>query len=289
MKTSTRTRAELAVRDAVSQLLSNLDEPLDLGRLAKRAALSPLHFHRVFRGLVGETASALHRRLRLERAALALHSTRKAVTDVAFDAGYQTHESFTRAFVEAYGLAPSAFRRRAETSSRAVLLPAPSGLHFGGTGFELVTPTQAFSLERREALRLATVRHVGSYATIVDAFLRLDQLSRDLPGPAQLVARYLDDPETVPTKSLRSEAGLVLKARARVPKGLHEVRLPRGRYARATHVGPYSLLGDAWANFMASVATSRHRIGHEAFEWYTNTPETAQPDSLITQLYVAVE
>lgn len=277
------------MRDAVSQILSNLDEPLELERLAKRAALSPLHFHRVFRGLVGETANALHRRLRLERAALVLRSTRKAVTDVAFDAGYETHESFTRAFVEAYGHAPSAFRRRAERSSREVLLPAPSGLHFGGTAFALMKPSQAFAVEKREAVRLAVVRHVGSYATIVDAFIRLDQLSRELQGPAQLVARYLDDPETVPAKSLRSEAGLVLKARARVPKGLHEVRLPKGRYARATHVGPYSLLGDAWANFMASVATSRHRIGKEAFEWYTNTPETAAPDALVTQLFVAVE
>lgn len=289
VRATTRTSAEAAVRAAVSQLLSSLDERVDLGRLARRAALSPLHFHRVFRGLVGETAKALHRRLRLERAALALRSTRQAVTDVAFAAGYETHESFTRAFVEAYGQAPSAFRRRAQTSSREVLLPAPSGLHFGGTDFELLTPEPAFALERRPALRLAAVRHVGSYATIVEAFIRLEQLSRALPGPAQLVARYLDDPETVLTRSLRSEAGLVVSARTRLPKGLHEVQLPKGRYARATHVGPYSLLGDAWANFMASVATSRHRIGHEAFEWYTNTPETAQPDSLITQLYVAVE
>ncbi|MBM4779221.1 MAG: AraC family transcriptional regulator [Archangiaceae bacterium] len=280
---------ELAVREAVSCLCSNLDVPVDLRRLAARAALSPLHFHRVFRGLMGETANALHRRLRLERAALALRSTRRAVTDLAFDAGYETHESFTRAFTEAYGHAPSAFRRRAQTSSREVLLPAPSGLHFGRGDFALVKPTQPFVVEHRAALRLAAVRHVGSYATIVDAFMRLEPLSRDLPEPAQLVARYLDDPETVPTKRLRSDAGRVVSARARLQKGLHEVRLPRGRYARTTHVGAYSLLGDAWATFMASVATSGHRIGKEAFEWYTNTPATALPDALVTQLFVAVE
>ena len=285
----TRTSAELAVGDAVSQLRSNLDEPVDVRQLARRAALSPLHFHRVFRGLVGETANALHRRLRLERAALALRSTRQAVTDVAFDAGYETHESFTRAFVEAYGHAPSAFRRSAKTSSREWLLPAPSGLHYGRDAFALVKPTHPFVVERRALVRVAAVRHVGSYANIVEAFIRLDQLSRSLPRPAQLVARYLDDPETVPTRRLRSEAGLVINRRARLPKGAREVWLPRGRYARATHEGSYALLGDAWAAFMASLATSGHRIGNEAFEWYTNTPETAAPDSLITQLFVAVE
>ena len=44
-----------------------LDKPLDLESLAEVAHFSPFHFHRVFKGMVGETPVELTRRLRIER------------------------------------------------------------------------------------------------------------------------------------------------------------------------------------------------------------------------------
>ena len=98
------------VAHAVRDISAGLDRALDLRSLAKTAALSPLHFHRIFRGLVGETPLELHRRLRLERAAWCLLEGEAPVTQIAFDAGYETHESFTRAFRASYDASPSEFR-----------------------------------------------------------------------------------------------------------------------------------------------------------------------------------
>ena len=50
--------------------------------------------------------------MRLERAAQQLAFEDKAVTRVAFDAGYETHESFTRAFGAHFSISPSDFRAR---------------------------------------------------------------------------------------------------------------------------------------------------------------------------------
>src|SRR5687768_15821101 len=88
----------------------HLDEDLSLERLARLAHFSPFHFHRLFRALVGEGVYEYVRRLRLERAAVLLKSTDRDVTAVAFDAGYETHEAFTRAFRRHFGLAPSRYR-----------------------------------------------------------------------------------------------------------------------------------------------------------------------------------
>lgn len=74
----------------------HLDDPLPLDELAGVASFSPYHFHRVFRGMVGEPVKEYVRRLRLERAAMRLHAG-AAVTEVAFEAGYESHEAFTRA------------------------------------------------------------------------------------------------------------------------------------------------------------------------------------------------
>jgi len=119
VKPETRTFYEAAAVRAVERVVRSLDEALDLDALAREATLSAFHFHRVFRGLVGETPLELHRRLRMERAAERLCHSRHGVTTVAFDAGYETHEAFTRAFRQRYGVAPSAFRERGADAASA--------------------------------------------------------------------------------------------------------------------------------------------------------------------------
>src|SRR5262245_7122707 len=82
----------------------HLDEELSLERLARVAHFSPYHFHRIFRGLVGEGVTEHVRRLRLESAAVALKTTERSIIQVALDAGYGTHEAFTRAFRQQFGV-----------------------------------------------------------------------------------------------------------------------------------------------------------------------------------------
>lgn len=64
-----------------------LDEPLLLDELAAIACFSPFHFHRIFRGMVGESVKEHIRRLRSERAASLLRAGKLPVTEIAFDAG----------------------------------------------------------------------------------------------------------------------------------------------------------------------------------------------------------
>ena len=97
MKPETRSFYEQAVQRA-TEIVGNLDDALDLETLADGAGLSPFHFHRMFRGMVGETPLELVRRLRMERAARQVLANDRPITQIAFDAGYETHESFTRAF-----------------------------------------------------------------------------------------------------------------------------------------------------------------------------------------------
>ncbi|HRX85905.1 MAG TPA: AraC family transcriptional regulator, partial [Phycisphaerae bacterium] len=65
----------------------HLDEALRLEDLAGVANFSPFHFHRIFRGMVGETVMEHVRRLRLERAAQRLRQGDQPVTRLAFEAG----------------------------------------------------------------------------------------------------------------------------------------------------------------------------------------------------------
>ena len=112
---------------ALVHIQGHLDEPLPLEDLAGVACFSPFHFHRIFRGMVGESVKEHVRRLRLERSAQRLKLSSQPVTAIALDAGYETHESFTRAFRAMSGQPPSEYR---ENHRPLEMQPAPSGIHY---------------------------------------------------------------------------------------------------------------------------------------------------------------
>ena len=306
MKPETRTYYETAVLRAVERVVGALDEALDLQALARGAALSTFHFHRVFRGLVGETPLELHRRLRLERAAGQLVASARPVTEIAFDAGYETHEAFTRAFRARYGIAPSAFRERAASAADAchggpaLELASRSGLHVRAGRVDLttlvLTSTGAsimdVTIEPCPLRRLATVRHVGPYAEIGAAFHQLGTIAAAAGlyphVDPRMIALYHDDPETTAPGDLRADAALILRDDVAVPAGLTEATLPAGRYARVTHRGAYTGLGDAWARLMGEwLPRSGHRVGAGVpYEMYVNNPLTTATEDLLTDLYL---
>ena len=296
MKPETQSFYVAAVTRAARRVIDALDEALELEALAREAALSPFHFHRVFRGLLGETPLELHRRLRLERAAHRLATTEQPVTQIAFEAGYHTHEAFTRAFRAAYARSPSELRAAArQPALRPPLLDlaARSGVHFGRAHLPPIQPgvPMSVTIVDRPALRVATVRHIGPYAQIASAFQRLHALVAPAgllrPG-AEMLAIYHDDPEVTPAEALRADAALTVPADAALPAGVGEDALPAGRYALAVHTGPYEGLGDAWARLMGGwLPRSGERVGAGAcYERYRNTPMDAPPEALTTELYL---
>ena len=112
----------------VAAVADSLDEPQTSGcDLARQVHMSRSNFDRVVAAVAGESPSAFRRRLLLERAAYRLLAEDSGVLDLAIDAGYGSHEAFTRAFARAYGMPPREWRRE---PSRRFFLAAPSGVHF---------------------------------------------------------------------------------------------------------------------------------------------------------------
>ena len=108
-------------------LAASLDDHETSGEaLASRVHLSRFHFDRLVSAAAGEPPATLRRRVLLERAAYRLVTTADEVLLVAIDAGYASHEAFTRAFRRAYGRPPSRWRRPPD----GFRLEAPSGVHF---------------------------------------------------------------------------------------------------------------------------------------------------------------
>jgi AraC-like DNA-binding protein/uncharacterized damage-inducible protein DinB len=112
-------------------VMNSLDENRTTEELSRQSYQSRTQFHRLFRALVEETPAAMRRRLLLERAAYQLRDSSASVTEIAFDANYNSLEAFTRAFRKAFHVSPSLYRRMRTGPTH---LPSPSRIHFLAPG-----------------------------------------------------------------------------------------------------------------------------------------------------------
>jgi AraC family transcriptional regulator len=296
VKPETRSSYTDIVQRVVDRVLADLDGALDLEALAREACLSPFHFHRIFRGMVGETPIELVRRVRMERAAWRLLHTDAPVTSIAFGAGFETHEAFTRAFRAQYAQSPSRFR---PMKGARIHLAASNGVHYEpGQGSTAFVPRdsggRAMQVEivQKPALRVASIRHVGPYMQIHHAFQKLEQITKRtglLEQGSAMVAIYHDDPDSTPPDQLRSDAGIVVPEGASLPSQLTEQRLPAGSYACTIHVGPYERLGDTWQRLMGEwIPSHGKRVHGLSYERYLNMPGSVPKDELRTEICVPV-
>jgi AraC family transcriptional regulator len=148
------------------------------------------------------------------------------------------------------------------------------------------------SIKQQPEVRVGTVRHIGPYDRISQAFERLSKVIAGVKRPPnpQLLALYYDDPEATAADRLRSDAALSFPAGTDVPAGLIERRVPAGKYASLVHVGAYDGLPKAWATLKKEVAARGLRAtGAASYELYLNDPMSAAPSELRTELFMPVE
>lgn len=100
------------ITNAVAYMEENLTEDLDIHEIADKAYVSSFYFQKIFTVLCGFTVGEYIRNRRLTLAAQDLCSTEIKVIDVALKYGYDSPDSFARAFTKFHGINPSAAREK---------------------------------------------------------------------------------------------------------------------------------------------------------------------------------
>lgn len=103
------------MNDAMKYIEENLTNEIDFKMVASKAHCSEYHFKRMFSFLAGIPLSEYIRRRRLSLAALELKSSDMKIIDVAMKYGYNSPDSFARAFQNLHGLTPSEARSNGQT------------------------------------------------------------------------------------------------------------------------------------------------------------------------------
>ncbi len=97
-------------QESIRFIERNLTEELEMEAIAGMAALSPFYYQRIFGALCGMTVGEYIRARRMSQAAQELAGTGAKVIDVAVRYGYDSPDSFAKAFQRFHGIPPSRAR-----------------------------------------------------------------------------------------------------------------------------------------------------------------------------------
>jgi AraC family transcriptional regulator len=97
--------------EAIRYIEENITEDLRIEDIAKRAYISPFYFQKGFAMLCGYTLGEYIRQRRLTLAGSELVSTDIKIIDIALKYGYDSPDSFTKAFTRFHGVTPTAVRK----------------------------------------------------------------------------------------------------------------------------------------------------------------------------------
>ncbi|TYT76031.1 AraC family transcriptional regulator [Desulfobotulus mexicanus] len=256
--------------EAMNYIHRHLDRELSLDEIAKSAAFSPFHFHRIFTTLTGESVAAFTRRLRLERAAnRLLQKPEESITDIALDCGFSSSQNFAKAFRQSFSMSPTDYRKsktgntcskpgkvfHPEFAYSADMLPA------GSPFFQNLKKRRELSMEgsiqQVPAYRVAYIRKLGVYGheTCEKAFGELMAWAgpKGYPGSETVFGVYWDNPEVTPPEKCRMDACITLPE-GEEPDGSISVQKLRG--------GPYAV-----CHFEISDADFP-KAWDEAFRWF---------------------
>jgi AraC family transcriptional regulator len=290
---STRLEYEKRVNRVIDHIRERLGEALTLAELARVAAFSPFHFHRIFSALTGETLFAYIQRQRIERAAGVLAAgARPSILEVALDHGFSSAATFARAFHARFGMSATEWRRGGAERWRAQQLrkrgkqPRKEGKARARRRSD--TPpthnregTMSVIVRELPMHHVAYMRYVGPYGPrgIPELWMRLRRWmgtrGLELASTVRLGIAYDDAGITEPAKC-SYDACVVVPRDFAADRWVNLMDVPAGRYAVAAFHGTANEIEGAWQRvFERWLPDSGYQPDDRAcFEIYRGSPET---------------
>lgn len=278
------------INKALNYIQQNLDQSLTLDELSSIACFSPFHFHRIFSAYIGESLNGYIRRIKLERAAMKLCYTSNSITELAFNAGYETPSAFTGAFKQLFGKSPSSFRK-----DHSGIWPP----FYSGKQVQQIQKGDPIRMDakivKREETRVIYVRATGNYKVAAEKAWKALCGFAFPKGLVEDNAEYIgisyDDPDITETEKLRYDACITVNNDMWVDKDIETQTIPGGSYAIFKHTGPYEGLHNIYKQIFRHWLPESDKSLRDApcFEKYLNDASSTTPEKLETEIFIPID
>ncbi len=294
MKEATRAAYEESILRVQMHMQRTLDDLFDSNEIASVAGFSRFHLSRLFSAMTGESLLEYRRRLLLERAAHSLLYKARSVTELAFEAGYETPEAFTRAFSKLYGVPPGEYRRklRAAMKHRLETIQVSSKLFSLSLSIdEGGRKNMEVKIEKHDPLKVAFIRHTGPYDTCGETWGKLcgaPEVASGLGPNTLALSLCYDDPDVTEPDKIRMDVCVTVDDGFVPGKGIEAQTIPGGEFAVVVYKGAYTGLHDAYrALYGEWLPKSGREFGDSySMEIYRTDPEKTPPEENITEIRI---
>lgn len=230
------------VQKGIEYIEANLDEEISLHDVAKQAGISQWHFQRIFKALTNETLKTYIRSRRLSIAFDNLLTTDKKIIDISIAAGFESQESFTRAFKKAFDMTPNEARKVGNKNLflNKVQFDAEYLRHIN---INLSLTPEIVTQERMQLVGVKTEFYsvdseknnmADKLPLLWDEFVpRMEEIQHKVSGLAYGVIQQTKEK----TDLLEYYAAVEVSDINDLPEGMVSVEIPASTYAKFTHKG----------------------------------------------------
>ena len=270
------------INKVVAYINNHLDETLDLKTLANEAALSDFHFHRIFKALKNEAIGGYITRLRLEATARLLRYTALTIEEIAFNIGYETPASLSKAFKKQYGISPTEYRTNKDTYIMKKEIINPN--------LALKTP-KIVTLEPKNLIYVALTGAYGSleYGKAYEQLWAVIKAQKLFTKGIESICISYDDPKITEGSLQRSDVCLAIHKPATPQDEVSCKTLAGGKYAVFFYQGSYENLSQVYDTAVRWVIDHQYTLREEPFfEKYLNDARRTPKEKLKTEIYIPI-
>ena len=270
------------INKVVAYINNHLDETLDLKKIANEAALSDFHFHRIFKALKGEAIGGYITRLRLEATARLLRYTALTIEEIAFNIGYETPASLSKAFKKQYGISPTEYRTNKDTYIMKKEIINPD--------LALKTP-KIVTLEPKNLIYVALTGAYGSldYGKAYEQLWAVIKAQKLFTKGIESICISYDDPKITEGSLQRSDVCLAIHKSATPQEEVSCKTLAGGKYAVFFYQGSYENLSQVYDTAVRWVIDHQYTLREEPFfEKYLNDARRTPKEKLKTEIYIPI-
>ncbi|QOD59372.1 AraC family transcriptional regulator [Polaribacter haliotis] len=276
----------------------NLDVDLSLEYLSKKAHYSPYHFHRVFLTVVNERLNEFINRKRIERiASILLVEPKIPLIDLAYKYGFNSDNSFSRAFKKYYGISPTKFK----SEGKEIL--SKIGIEFFSTEKYICSINDIkqwtkmntqITIKELPELKLASISHIGSFEKVANMFQKLMEWGHQKgildTSNFKAITIYHDNPNVTQASKLRFSTCITISENINADGEIRQIDLQKGTYV----VGHFEIkaeeISKAWKSMCIWVIENGYEFRDgDYFEMYHNDHKTHPEQKFILDICIPLQ
>ncbi len=268
----------------IEYINNNLDSKIDVKTLAEISHFSPFHFHRISRALLGEPIGAYISRTRLETAAKMIRYSTLNIEAIAYNVGFETPSSLSKAFKIHFGISPTEYRKNKLFNFKKTNIMNAT-LNIKKPKIQDIEDKQCLYYRMQGSYQ--TLDYAGAWKKLWEQVKAQKLFTKGI----QHFGLPHDDPKVTDEDKIRYDACLIIHKDAKPDGGIGIKTLSGGKFAVFLYQGSYKYFADVY-NYIFNewLLNTDYELRDEPVrERYISNPERVAEEKLKTEFYIPIK